>query len=286
MNQAILDQVFDWGKAFQGFKYSHASDGLAIAQSYVYGAQDKSRAHVEGLGVKNEHSLFLLAINVAWLIWLDDRFDSYDINISDSVDWMNMVKSDDRSTPETQSFSALRVRLAQENNHGAALQLWVDAAADVFLAYQRNKLMSRSRKLWSYAEYLHYGESSIAVMYCVSMIALVYDLRMSARMHDKKLSCMLKNLSLAMRLQNDLVSFEKERAEGDFANAVLIMEKYLPQSQAVAFVAEQKEGYEALLARDLDALGPNDPFSRIAKIMLATLDQFYRTPRERYAAAH
>jgi hypothetical protein len=288
LNETILNEVLQWGEDVPDFKRSHAVDGLTIAQVYADGIQGEHGLHAEGIGNGRERSLPLLAIDLSWLIWLDDRFDSpKDPTKLVDVDALVQVAAWDNptapTTPEAEAFSRLRARFEPEADDDAARRLWLSATVDVFRAYHKNAAFSHGGGRWSYAEYLQNGEGSIAVMHCIAAISLLYGYDMPARVSDPGFTRMIRNLSLAMRLQNDLASAAKERVEGDSANAVLIVDEFMAPDRAADFILAQRNGYERLLAADLQALGHNDPFSRIARVMITTLELFYCVPRERYA---
>jgi hypothetical protein len=284
LNKTVLEDVIAWGRDLRGFTEKHAIDGLTLVQGFAEGVLDERGCRVEGVGARGDRSLFLLAVDMACLIWLDDCFDARPSGADKLVDWEALARSADArpTTPEAYGFFKLRSCFAEEARDPAAYELWLRTAVDVFLASHEDELLSRGERSWSYTEFLHNGENSIAVSHVVATISLVYGFDMPERMKDARFLRVLRDLSLAMRLQNDLASVEKERVEGNRSNAVLFIEKFMPREQAWSFVAEQREGYERLLFQELAAFGEGDPFHRVAEIMLASTERFYVVPRDRY----
>lgn len=286
LNTSVLGKLLAWGRELYCFDDEHAFDGLILAQNHIEGVQGEHGICVEGLGVRDERTLLLLAMDATWLLWLDDFFDARLTALDEHANWRELITNaiEPSTCPEIRGFSLLRSQFAAEAEDQAAYQLWVDSAIDVFGAYHQNALLSRGKRSWSYAEYMQNGETSVGVMHYVATISLLYKFNMPPRMGDARFVRLLRNLCLAMRLQNDLISVEKERSEGDRANAVMIMEEFMPYPQALAFVAEQKKGLERLLRQDRDVLGAQDPFSRVADVLLTATEILYLDRRDRYAA--
>jgi len=153
--------------------------------------------------------------------------------------------------------------------------LWLETAVEMFRSWHEDESLSRGERQWSYAEYLHNGERSIAVLHFMATVSLVFGLDLHERMHDEAFRRMLRHLSLAGRLVNDLAGVEADRAAGERANAVLLLEGVLSPEQARAFVAAERDGYKRLLARDLEGLGAEDVFAALARMTLSTMEKYY-----------
>jgi hypothetical protein len=113
-------------------------------------------------------------------------------------------------------------------------------------------------------------------------LSLAYDLGLTARASEPRFRRALSHLCLAMRLRNDLASAAKERREGNRSNGLFVMERYLSPEQAFAFVDAERLGYERMLAREVEELGPYHPFPRIVRVMMAAVERFYQVPELRY----
>jgi len=281
-----LKELMKWGERLEGFDGEHAADAVTLCTGYIEGVNDSSGHFVDGIGVKNERSLFLLSMDIAWLLWLDDRFDLNPAQSQDLLDWQALARSvevNQPTTPEAIAYSLVRECLAHEATNEAAYEFWLHSTTELFRAYHENELQSRGEKNWSYTEYLVNGEISIAAMQFLATLSLVYDLDMPERMREERFQRMIRHLCLAMRLQNDLASSAKERLENNRANAVLIVEEFMPNDTALAFVAAQEKAYERLVFEDVSRLPPQDPFARIIKVLLASTQRYYDIPRERYS---
>lgn len=273
LNNQVLCDVIEWGAGLEGFSAGHAIDAMILAQGYVEGFEDGQGRRVRGVGAWDDDNVRLLAMDIAWLFWLDDRYDS---------GAMAAPRRPLRALTEP-GFLRLLPAFARATSDEASLSLWIDEADFVMYGYGEDHLFSRGDRSWTYAEYIENGEASVGVRHCMATISLLFGHDMAARAKEARFQRMLRHLCLAMRLQNDLISAGKERAEGDRANAVFFMEALTSRADAIAFIAEQQRGYERLLARDIEALGPGDPFGRIAEVMLAMTARFYSLSRERYA---
>jgi hypothetical protein len=287
LNQAVLDQICTWGRAFHGFTQGHARNGLALVQLCAEGVPDAAGTLIPGVGPQDEHGLYLLGKHMAWLFWLDERFDAPpDRGVV--VDYPALLQAFEERprTPEGEALSAVRESLFRLPRSAAARRLWDDTARASFHACRENDLLARGERSWSYAEYLHNSEHSGSLPNVVATISLVYDLDMPARLLCPSLRSMIHHLSMVVRLQNDLASVDKERASGERANAVLLLEGLMPTPQARAFALADLKGYTRLLERDLDSLGTLDPFARLAHVLLGAAAHVYRSDARYNEAAY
>jgi hypothetical protein len=233
---------------------------------------------VAGIGVANERSVFLLALDLAWLLWIDDRFDLYG-----PVELPPLLAAveGEPTTVEGRGFHMLRTRMAEETNDPVAFQVWLDSAVEAFHAHHENGEFARGRHSWSYAEYLDNAERSIATFHFVATVALIYGWDLPTRMASPQFRRFIRHLNLTTRIQNDLASADKERESGVRANALMICESYMSRSEAWAFIMAERLGYQRLLEQDLDLLA-EDNFAVLGRIIVASTEKYYRIPRERY----
>jgi hypothetical protein len=68
----ILAQLVAWGRDVPGFTVEHARDGLVLSHAFIDGVPDRHGHFVPGVGVHDGRSVYLLAMDLAWLFWLDD----------------------------------------------------------------------------------------------------------------------------------------------------------------------------------------------------------------------
>jgi hypothetical protein len=292
--EGLLRELMEWGGTLPGFTETYARDGLRSAQLFAGDTPSAKGLRLPSEVLGSDRSLLLLAMDSAWISWLDARFDARTDpparsgDSGDSGDSGNNGKLTDLaaliraateapSTPEGESFFRLRSRMAEESRDGetAAYTLWLATAVDMFQSWHEDESLSRGERQWTYTEYVHNGERSIAVLHFMATVSLVFRLDMHRRMTDERFCRMLRNLSLAGRLVNDLAGVEKDRAAGERANAVLLLEEFLSPERARDFVAAQREGYKRLLFRDLESLGTEDVFAGLARMTLHTIERYY-----------
>jgi hypothetical protein len=282
LNQNILSQLNDFGHDLEGFTESYAVDGLVMAQGFVAGTRNSEGHFVAGIGVEDERSVWLMALDLTWLLWLDDRIDIGTASVP-CIDWDSLLQPQAPSltSVEGRSFSRICAHMAKAAPTPAAFAAWQDSAVALLSAYHANWRLSAGRLSWGYAEYLENGEVSIALPHFLATVSLACDYRMELR-GDPLFRRIVRNLSLASRLQNDLASAEKERSVGDRANAVLLIERYTTPCQAREFVLAEQLSYEKMLLANLQSLDPSDPMIQFSTIILAMMDVFYKAPRKRY----
>jgi hypothetical protein len=186
---------------------------------------------------------------------------------------------------EGRAFHSLRDRLTREIGCGPE-RYWLETVIGVISAYDENDRLAREPN-WqlSYAEYLANGEESIATAQFVATFAWAYGFEMQARLTEVPFRRFLHDLTRFTRLQNDLASVERERSDGGGANALLVMEPIVGAEAARAFVTRERNGYWRLLCRDIERLGPTDPFARLARVLVAATQSYYDSPRERYSVS-
>lgn len=284
LDKGILEEILEWGRPVLGFKRSHAVDGLTCVQGYVDGLDDMRGQFVPGMGAPDRHGFFLFALDLAWSFWLDDCFDAHIASGGALVDVEALIKAGEGepTTPEGNGYDLLRKELTKRSPSDAERRLWLDSGAHLFRAWRAEELLSSKELPMSYSEYIENGVGSSVVPQILATVSVIYKLDMPSRVGDRHFDRLVRNLSIISRLQNDYYSAEKERREGCRANAVLLLEAFMPPEKASAFVVEERAGYERMLQEDMDAMGADDAFCRLAKVMIASQERLYCTPRERY----
>lgn len=285
LNQSVLQRLLAWGEPIPGFKPAHAVDGLTVVQGYLQGVDDPRGGRIEGLGMRDEDSLFLVALDLTWTFWQDDCFDGALLSSSEPVDLAAALRAltEPPSTPAGIGLFHLRKRFAEAARSPDDYQLFLDTAAAVLRAWHVEERWARESTTPSYTAYMENGIDSTTIPHVLAAISLVYGLDMPARLSNPPFQGLIRHLALSSRLQNDLLGIERDRREGSPANAVLITERFMTAQLAHGFVADQRLAHERLLAQHSRELGVDDPFARLALAMLASQEQFYLTPRERYS---
>lgn len=286
LDKGILEELLSWGEHVAGFKRSHAVDGLTCVQGYVDGLREAGGQLVPGVGAPDRQVFFLFALDLAWSFWLDDCFDAHIASEGALVDVDALIKAGEGegepTTPEAHGYFLLRKELMKRSPSASGLRLWLDRGAQLFRAWRAEELLSSKELPMSYSEYIENGVGSSVVPQILATVSVIYGLDMPSRVGDPHFERLVRNLSIISRLQNDYYSAEKERREGCRANAALLMEAFMTPEQASAFVADERRGYERMLDEDIAAIGADDMFCRLAKVMIASQERLYTTPRERY----
>ncbi|WP_437318087.1 terpene synthase family protein [Sorangium sp. So ce385] len=285
LNPRVLERLIAFGDGLEGFAESYAVDGLEMAHGMIEGVHDLSGRFVPGIGVEGDRALWIIALDLTWLLWLDDRIDTSAASAR-HIDWKPLLHVDEQASTSAEGLSFIRMRahMAREAATSAAFTRWQDTAVDLFHAYRENWLLSAGERTWGYAEYLQNGEISIALPHFITAVSLACNYGLESRT-DAVYTRIIRNLALATRLQNDVASAEKERSIGDRANAVLLVERFMTQDQAREFVQAERSSYERALLKDLERLPAHDLLVKLANVILATMDVFYQDPRERYMVA-
>lgn len=278
LDERVLKRVLAWAEDLEGFTDQHARHGLTFAQLVI----DGMRRGADGAtDFCNDRALFLLAIDSACCaLWLDDRFDRGSQRVN--VEALLRAAQGEAATPEARGFARLCARFREEARNETEYDLWLETALQTFHAYEAGALVSRGERTWSYAEYMDSGEHGVVIAHLMTGVSLAHGLGMPQRMRDPRFRRFVSHLCRAMRLQNDLASVERERADGVHANAVLVLEDAMGPTQARAFVSTEKDGYRRLLSKDLDELGTRDIFSVLARALWSAAEYFYVVDPARY----
>jgi hypothetical protein len=285
LDQGVLEEVMRWGQALDGFNRTHASNALTIVQGYVNGVEGEDGRFVEGFGSGEHRKLCLFAIDVAWIFWLDDLFDSPRQPGRPPIDIESILRAihGEPTTLESEGFHALRERfahLSSTDDHG----LWQDTASRTVVAWRLEQELSHKRARLSYSEYLENGINSTAVPHMMTTASMLYGFGLGSRLGEEAVQRLVRHLSISSRLNNDLCSVEKERREGSLANAVLLLAEKLPVEQAREFVVEDLQGFERMLRADIAMLDAGDPIARMGRVMPEAHRILHTDPRGSYSS--
>lgn len=268
LDQAVLDRVLEWGLALERFRPTHARNALIVVQGYVQGSTDPEVGRVEGIGAAGEDTLFRFAIDVAWITWLDDMFDSP--AGSTSIDLESIISGihGDASAGAAAGFPLVRSTFAEVGS-GRDRQLWMDSAAEMVRAWDKERRLALDPAAMSYSEYIDNGIASGAVPHILATASILYDLDLAARLELPPVQRLVRNLAAYCRLHNDINGVAKDRREGCLANALLLVERHAPPDRARRFVEEELSGYRRMLQRDLSYLERDDPLYRLIRAIPA-----------------
>lgn len=275
VDPALLDRIMTWAADFEDFAVHHAADGLYVAEACVDPDTD------------SREDVLLIALVSAFWFWFDDRSDKFLDAQETPVDWDTLIAFEAEEpptapgdTPEVRYFQRLCDVLAPLAAHPGE-HLWFRiGSAKVFRAMYAEELMSRRGAARSLVECMETGAHSTTLPSILTAAYLVRGLNRPARHGDPRIANIERYLYLSQRLLNDLKSAEKERHEGHagrVSNSVLLLEGELSPARAREFVEAQRQGYERLLLRDLERLGPTDPFAATLSRLIRCIHAWYTT---------
>jgi len=285
MERDITSELLTWGEKLHGFGREHVRHGVRLARCIVDGVEDQDGNFHPGIGTPHPDVFHDLALDVAWIFWLDDCFDS---NPEQSSNRMLCLADFDDAAEDAplEVWSAAAVRKGMRSvveGRAAEMILWMDSVVEMTKAFQRNKRSSRSGDQWTFAEYLDNGEQSSAVPHFLATVSMLYGLDLPQRLSDPSFTRTIRHLSLEMRLENDLVSVDKEIDEGDHANVMLIMNRFMPREAVFDFIEEQRCGFERMVIEDLDDLLPDDLLANAMRLVLEGAHWFHKIEQDRYS---
>jgi hypothetical protein len=285
VDSSLVEHILSWAGDLAGFAHHHAFGGAAFAQAvinHLCGADS-----IETRSTRVSNSIFVIAADTAFTLWIDDRLDrkTSEGGLLEPLSLLRLASADSANTSvEAKGFAMLSELLQQHAHRQEDFLFWRQTAFDMFHAFVVNDGISGRRAEISYAEYLEIGLTSIAAFHLLASICLIFGYHLPERMQEPVVSRAMRNLCASLRLGNDLVSLGREQHDAVHANAVLLLQRHLNHESALAFVTEQKIGYERLLSQELAMLPPTDPMTRVILAVQAATEQFYTTTNiERYS---
>jgi hypothetical protein len=278
VDSCILARLLDWAdtECVPDFRRDHARDGLFVAERYL-----------DNKMTEDKEKLFLLALDVTFWFWMDDRVDE-NLLRSSIVDWDLLFRSLQGSapvnaTPEGKFLSRLGAELATRAESRIDHDWWLLSAAESLEGFREEEVAARGGPLPSLVEYLENGARSMPMSNILATASSLYSMNVATRRRDSNFAKLERCLCLFTRLENDLHGFEKERRERSPTNAVLLMEQFMPVERAMEFVLKQKHGYGMLLHSLLAAMTPGDQFVRFVRSTVAAHEEWYGQMPDRYS---
>lgn len=274
VDRETLERMLDWTKDYPGFEPDHAVDSLFVAERYM-GAD----------AYTDKEALFWLAIDVTYWYWVDDRTDQSLHQDVGNVNWISLFQDlqegvERGSTPEAEYVVRLARALRARSETEADYAWWFKTMLATLAAFRSGEQISRARSMPALVEYLEVGSWSSTVRNILATASILFRMKWASRRADSTLADMERYLGLIARLENDAYGFEKERREGCFANAVLLMEQFTPTAKD--FIDRQRIAYEELLLSRVEMLPPDDSFRRFTGNVLSSHRAWYQMRPERY----
>ncbi len=276
----ILERMLDWASDIEEFERHHAVDGLFLAEGF---------SHPPFAGDKE--GLFIVALDMSFWIWIDDRSDTSKVNNS-HIDWANVISLMERTSTipkcanqEDIFFLRLSDAVKSRARTPADYDYWLhtmsQSARSMYFELQNNGGSSSP----SFLECLEHGIHTTTIRNLIATTSLVYKLSRVARSDDSLLNDLERFFCMQQRMLNDLKSSRKERFEGESGkttNLLLVMERILGSQEAVVFIEHNIHGLENLISLISDRLGHNDPFVCLIENSKKNIQEWYSLNPTRY----
>jgi hypothetical protein len=215
------------------------------------------------------------------IFWLDDCFDSQALSQAKLDSILAYAKGKESpSTVEAEAYRELRTSFAELAASPDDLRLWDEYS--YFVPFEREAALSAGTLSISFGEYLDNGLRSICLPRTVASASVLWGLDMASRAADPRFMRLLHHQAIVARLENDLYSVKRERAEGGGANAVFLLERHLSPEDARAFVQRELHGYLRLVEDDIQHFDGQAPLLRLCKLLTGMGEAYYNDARERY----
>lgn len=276
VDAGLLVKILDWTSGIDEFERHHAVDGLF---------------HAGGFSVppfsNDKEGLFLLALDIAFLLWFDDRIDKHSEDRAASLNWERLLNIADRSSarpplhcsgPEEVFFLRLDNVLAGRSTSEAAYDFWRDTVSRLMRGMYFEQRAGRENVQVGIVETMEHGIETSTIPNIMATAALVYDIDRASRQKDRFFTDFERHFSMYQRLLNDVHSAEKERCESKYAkvtNVVLQMEKHIGSERAASVVFHEISSLQRMIDFDIERIGLHDPFVRIVHQSMKNIEQWY-----------
>ncbi|XUP35401.1 hypothetical protein WAE31_14050 (plasmid) [Xanthomonas axonopodis pv. vasculorum] len=284
-SEHALQQVRDWGRSLTGFADQHASEavrgGSYILQCIQPGLREISAR--TGRDPQDDALTVAFYCELALLFWLDDCNDLALIAPAqlDAVE-QALGQGVPCALPGFEACAVLRASLAGlAYEHGDYVQL-LDDTRRYCAALRVGPAQAATANAWSYAEYLYTGINSIAYANVFCCLSLLWGLEMSALRERPAFRQALRLICAIGRLHNDLHGRDKDRAAGETANALILLQQRYPAMPVVDFLHDELAGRIRMLQRILAEERFSAPWAALFEAMAAIGTQYYQTSINRY----
>ncbi|KOR47915.1 hypothetical protein ADT25_04220 [Xanthomonas oryzae] len=284
-NEHALQQVRDWGHLLTGFADQHAAEAVRGGSYILQCIQPGLRETSARTGRDPQDDVLTVAFycELALLFWLDDCNDLGLIEPAqlDSVE-QALGQGVPCALPGFEACAALRASLAGlAYDHGDYVQLLEDTRR-YCAALRVGPVQAAAGQAWSYAEYLHTGIDSIAYANVFCCLSLLWGLEMAALRERPAFRQALRLIGEIGRLHNDLHGRDKDRAAGETANALILLQQRYPAMPVVDFLHDELAGRIRMLQRILAEERFPAPWAALFEAMAAIGTQYYQTSINRY----
>lgn len=279
----LLERMLDWASDIKAFEKHHAVDGLFNAKGFLMPTS------------LDEEGFLLLALDIAFWFWIDDRSDRHLTDQTPIFDWyqiINLANGKSPTSPPPRPFgheetyylrlsSALEARAATEADHDH----WRYTMSQGLRGMHFEECVNRSGNNPSFFECIEYGQASTGIPNIVATAGLVHRISRAARQTDMNLTDLEHYFCIRQRMLNDLHSSEKERREGahgQITNVVLLMENSLGPDSAAKFIRHEISGLERMIASIAARLDDQDPYVYMFRNGTENISTWYNSKPPRY----
>lgn len=234
----------------------------------------------------------VLAAQMAFFFWLDDRFDGGAISAEAAVSVLNHVHSggarasrpsaeegasEAHARPECAGFSLIESALWSRRPSFVRRARWRASAASVVEAMLAESSIDANTTL---SEYVIVGSVTSTLGHLFTTLAWHEDLSFD----DAPTAALIRRVSVHGRLHNDKHSLARDEREETLANAILVAAHGGPRAQALADIERELARLEDGIAASAADPRVHPRVREMAPKMLATHEAFYRRAADRYSA--
>ena len=284
VDPALLARVLDWASDIEAFEKHHAVDGVFHAGGFCIPPFDS-----------DPETLFLLALDVAFWFWIDDRSDKCLLNESSPFDWDDFIgfvegitsgaRSVEDLSPEKRFVLRLSELLKGSTTSAAGHDFWLMTVCRVSRGMRFEETAHRNGHVPSYLECIEYCMRSTAIPNILATASLVCEIDRAARQAEMTVWDIERCFCIHQRLLNDLKTYRAERHEGHegkITNLVLLMERIVGIDKAVRFVTNDLARIENTLMELAERLGREDPFVQLILYAKNNISKWYGLAPARY----
>lgn len=280
--QELQARLHEWDSSIESLGRHHIRDAIAFSRGLEQSLaaaelSDRTRALLQDAEVQ-----FLLTLDVAVFVWIDDRFDTQDHRQPLNWEGFSHTSVAAYDSIEHAAYQRLCKDFERHAHSSDAFRLWLSTGKSFLSMQEREWLETRSHHdyVWTYSRDIDNAEVNSSIAHLMATLSLLLELDMHDRMLDYEWRTALRRLGVTARLMNDLASVNRERAENNPRNAVLQLEAYMSPHHAVEFVQKEAAYCESRLV----ATRADDELSTVASAVLNSIKSIYGdTTNSRYA---
>lgn len=248
----VLEALIEGWQVQLGFPLHALADAKALVSPYF-------SVHASPLARR------LMAADMALLLWCDDLMD----RPGTLPPWLDALQiSQHLPLPFQQLETLIFGPISPAHGPSEGALRWRSTLVQTLMTWHSARQLAASGEGYgSLVEYLEAGVHSSAIPHAVATLCELEPVPLACGWTSLAFQALLRALALHARLQNDALSVLKERREGCVANAVLVLEQWIPLPLAQQMIVQEMQGQvrllEAAQARLPDELALHDLVNRM-----------------------